>query len=123
MPASRDCSNDELLAGFLDYAAEKKLELYPAQEEALLELVAHGTKTKAADLAERVGASAGFLAQAMTPLVARGWVRSEPGPSGGYVAATDLSEVSVLDVKAHCRGAKYVEEMIKRFRKSRSQFY
>ena len=38
LPASRDCSNDELLAGFLDYAAEKKLELYPAQEEALLEL-------------------------------------------------------------------------------------
>ena len=65
---------------------------------ALLELAARGTKTKAADLAERIGASAGFLTQAMTPLVARGWVRSEPGPSGGYVAAADLSDVSVLDV-------------------------
>jgi superfamily II RNA helicase len=38
LPASKDCSNDELLAAFLDYAAEKKLELYPAQEEAILEL-------------------------------------------------------------------------------------
>jgi Rrf2 family protein len=65
---------------------------------ALVELAERGTKTKAADLAEKIGASAGFLAQAMTPLVTRGWVRSEPGPSGGYVAAADLSEVSVLDV-------------------------
>ena len=65
---------------------------------ALVELAERGTKTKAADLAEKIGASPGFLAQAMTPLVTRGWVRSEPGPSGGYVAAADLSEVSVLDV-------------------------
>ena len=38
LPQSTDCSNDELLAAFLDYVAEKKLELYPAQEEAILEL-------------------------------------------------------------------------------------
>lgn len=38
LPASKDCSNDELLAAFLDYVAEKNLELYPAQEEAVLEL-------------------------------------------------------------------------------------
>ena len=38
LPKSTDCSNDELLAAFLDYVAEKKLELYPAQEEAILEL-------------------------------------------------------------------------------------
>jgi len=38
LPPSTDCSNDELLAAFLDYVAEKKLELYPAQEEAILEL-------------------------------------------------------------------------------------
>lgn len=38
LPASRDCSNDELLAAFLDYVTEKNLELYPAQEEAVLEL-------------------------------------------------------------------------------------
>ncbi|MFM7603596.1 MAG: DEAD/DEAH box helicase, partial [Prosthecobacter sp.] len=38
LPKSDACSNDELLAAFLDYVAEKKLELYPAQEEAILEL-------------------------------------------------------------------------------------
>ncbi|MEZ0386619.1 MAG: DEAD/DEAH box helicase, partial [Verrucomicrobium sp.] len=36
LPDSPDCSNDELLDRFLDYVAEKKLELYPAQEEAVL---------------------------------------------------------------------------------------
>jgi Rrf2 family protein len=34
----------------------------------------------------------------MTPLVNRGWVRSEPGRSGGYTAATSLDDLSVLDV-------------------------
>jgi hypothetical protein len=38
LPKSPDCSNDELLAAFLDYVTEKELELYPAQEEAILEL-------------------------------------------------------------------------------------
>ena len=49
-------------------------------------------------LAERVGTTPGFLSQAMTPLVAKGWVRSEPGPSGGYTALVDAERVSVLDV-------------------------
>ena len=38
LPESPDCSNDELLERFIDYVAERKLELYPAQEEAVLEL-------------------------------------------------------------------------------------
>lgn len=38
LPTTPDCSNDELLDRFLDYVAEKKLELYPAQEEAVLAL-------------------------------------------------------------------------------------
>jgi len=40
LPDSHDCSPDELLDRFLDYAAEKRLRLYPAQEEAILELFA-----------------------------------------------------------------------------------
>ena len=35
---SNAASNDELLGLFLDYTTEKKLELYPAQEEAILAL-------------------------------------------------------------------------------------
>lgn len=65
---------------------------------ALLELTAVGGRSKAADLAASIGTTAGFLSQAMTPLVSRGWVRSEPGPSGGYVSAKELADISVLDV-------------------------
>ena len=65
---------------------------------ALLELAALDRRSKSAELAERVGTTPGFLTQAMTPLVSRGWVRSDPGPTGGYAAAVDLDDVSVLDV-------------------------
>ena len=53
---------------------------------------------KASELAARVDSTAGFLSQAMTPLVTRGWVRSEPGPAGGYLLDVELGGVSVLDV-------------------------
>jgi Rrf2 family protein len=53
---------------------------------------------KSSELAELVGTTSGFLSQAMTPLVAQGWVRSDPGPTGGYVALVELDAVSVLDV-------------------------
>ena len=57
-----------------------------------------GQRTKAAALAEAVGTTPGFLSQAMSPLVAKGWVRSDPGPTGGYLLVADLADVSVLDV-------------------------
>jgi Rrf2 family protein len=65
---------------------------------ALLVLGELGRRTKSPELAERVGTTPGFLAQALSPLVAQGWVRSEPGPTGGYSAAVDLADVSVLQV-------------------------
>jgi Rrf2 family protein len=65
---------------------------------ALLALAQDRERTKASVLAERVGTTPGFLSQAMTPLVARGWVRSEPGPSGCYTAVVDPSKVSVLEI-------------------------
>jgi Rrf2 family iron-sulfur cluster assembly transcriptional regulator len=65
---------------------------------ALLALAATGERRKASELAEALGTTPGFLSQAMTPLVQRGWVRSEPGRSGGYTAAVPLADVSVLDV-------------------------
>jgi Rrf2 family protein len=55
-------------------------------------------RAKAADLARSVGTTAGFLTQVMSPLLARGWVRSEPGPTGGYVVVADLADLSVLQV-------------------------
>ena len=64
---------------------------------ALLAL-AHGRRMKASAVAEAVETTPGFLSQAMTPLVARGWVRSDPGPTGGYTAVVDLATLSLLDV-------------------------
>lgn len=71
---------------------------------ALLALAASGQRQKASELAETLGTSAGFLSQAMTPLVNRGWVRSEPGRSGGYTAAVSLADLSVLDVVESVEG-------------------
>ncbi len=64
----------------------------------MLILATKSDRTKAAELAEQLDSTAGFVAQAMTPLVTQGWVRSDPGPTGGYTLVTDLSNVSVLDV-------------------------
>lgn len=55
-------------------------------------------KVKASELAERVGTSTGFLSQALSPLTAHRWVRSEPGPTGGYRVTVDVAEVSLRDV-------------------------
>lgn len=61
-------------------------------------LGAANIRVKGPALAELVGTSAGFVAQAMTPLVRAGWVHSEPGPTGGYSLTADLDDVSVLAV-------------------------
>jgi Rrf2 family transcriptional regulator, iron-sulfur cluster assembly transcription factor len=65
---------------------------------AMLELAALGRRAKSSELAERLGTTPGFLSQVLSPLVAHGWVRSDPGPSGGYRLAVAADEVSVLDV-------------------------
>jgi Rrf2 family protein len=65
---------------------------------AMLILATAPGRTKAAELAEQLETSAGFVAQAMTPMVASGWVRSDPGPSGGYTLVAGLDDVSVLEV-------------------------
>ncbi len=65
---------------------------------ALLELGAADSRAKAADLAARLGTTPGFLSQVIAPLVAQGWVRSEPGPTGGYRAMVSLDHLSLRDV-------------------------
>lgn len=65
---------------------------------ALILLVRAERRMKAAELAEQLGTTAGFMPQIIGPLVSRGWVRSEPGPTGGYLATVSLDTVSVLDV-------------------------
>ncbi len=53
---------------------------------------------KGPDLAAAVGSSSGFVSQVLNPLVRIGWVRSDPGPSGGYSLEVSLDDVSVLEV-------------------------
>ncbi len=55
-------------------------------------------RTKGSDLAARIGTTPAFVSQVMAPLVRNGWVRSDPGPTGGYELSTDLDEISMLDV-------------------------
>lgn len=55
-------------------------------------------RLKGPELAEAVGSTAGFVPQVLAPLVKAGWVRSDPGPTGGYLLVADLRRVSVLAV-------------------------
>ena len=55
-------------------------------------------RVKGPELASLVGSTAGFVSQVLTPLVRAGWVRSDPGPSGGYSLTADLDEVSLREV-------------------------
>jgi Rrf2 family protein len=64
----------------------------------LVALAESGSRLKASALAERTGATAGFMPQVISPLVRRGWVGSDPGPTGGYSLRVEPAEISVLDV-------------------------
>jgi len=65
---------------------------------ALVLLSTSDQRRKGSALAADLNSTAGYLSQVMTPLVKAGWVRSSPGPSGGYSLATDLESISVLDL-------------------------
>lgn len=56
------------------------------------------TRLKSADLAAALQTTAGFVPQVMGPLVRAGWVRSLPGPTGGYETLVDVESLNVLDV-------------------------
>jgi len=61
-------------------------------------LSAADSRRKGSSLAADLDSTAGFLSQVMAPLVKAGWVRSDPGPSGGYSLDSDLDSISVLEV-------------------------
>ncbi len=65
---------------------------------ALVEMYNQKRRIKSAELAAAIGTTAGFLSQALTPMADHQWVRSVPGPTGGYELTTDISTLSVLDV-------------------------
>lgn len=55
-------------------------------------------RLKSANLAEALGTTPGFVPQVMGPLVRAGWIRSVPGPTGGYEPLVALGALSVLEV-------------------------
>lgn len=57
-----------------------------------------GHRIKAGDLAATLDTTVGFVPQIVGPLVRAGWVRSEPGRTGGYRSTASLDDLSVLDV-------------------------
>jgi len=65
---------------------------------AVLALARSGGRMKAAELADALGTTAGFIPQVLGPLVERGWVTSVPGPTGGYESVVAPAGLSVLDV-------------------------
>lgn len=77
-----------------------RLEILPRTELTLrlVQTIADGGRWRAADIAERIGSSAPYVAQLVAPLTRAGWVRSIPGPSGGHELIADLADVSVLDL-------------------------
>jgi len=64
----------------------------------LVALAESGARLKASALAERTGATPGFMPQVVSPLVRKGWVSSDPGPTGGYALRTPAEDISILDV-------------------------
>lgn len=65
---------------------------------ALTHLAATGDRLKALALADVLGTTVGFVPQIVGPLVKAGWVRSDPGPTGGYSSRVTPGDVSVLAV-------------------------
>lgn len=55
-------------------------------------------RVKAPALADALCTTQGFIPQVVGPLVKAGWVRSDPGPTGGYALQVPLDRVSVLAV-------------------------
>lgn len=72
---------------------------------AMVLLGASPERWKAPALAEALHTTAGFVPQVVGPLVKAGWVRSDPGPTGGYTSAIGLADVSVLQVIEAIDGA------------------
>ena len=60
---------------------------------------------KASALAQQLGTTVLFVPQVLCPLVRAGWVRSDPGPTGGYRCLVSLTDVSVLQVIEAVEGA------------------
>ncbi len=65
---------------------------------AMQELCVKETRVGGPDLAEALKTTRQYLPQILNPLVKARWVRSTPGPHGGYELLVLLEEISVLQL-------------------------
>ncbi len=78
-----------------------RLEITRRADLAVRAMVALGSgerRWKSGELAAALDTTIGFVPQVIGPLVKSGWVRSDPGPTGGYASRVALDELTVLDV-------------------------
>jgi Rrf2 family iron-sulfur cluster assembly transcriptional regulator len=86
---------------FIDESRTVRLEITQRADlavRALALLDCSSDRVKSAALAEELGTTPGFIPQVMGPLVRAGWIRSVPGPTGGYEPLVALGALSVLEV-------------------------
>jgi Rrf2 family protein len=72
---------------------------------AMQELCERETRVPGPDLAEALETTRQYLPQILNPLVKHRWVRSTPGPHGGYELLVGLNDVSVLELIEVMEGA------------------
>ena len=65
---------------------------------ALQALCQFEVRVPGAELADVLGTTKQYLPQIVNPLVKQRWVRSTPGPHGGYELVVSLDDVSVLQL-------------------------
>ncbi len=65
---------------------------------AMEELCVRETRVAGPELAEALKTTRQYLPQILNPLVKARWVRSTPGPNGGYETLVQLEDLSVLQL-------------------------
>ncbi len=65
---------------------------------AMEELCVQESRVAGPELAEALSTTRQYLPQILNPLVKARWVRSTPGPHGGYELLVPLEEISLLEL-------------------------
>jgi Rrf2 family protein len=65
---------------------------------AIRELRRHESPLKGADLAALLDTTATYIPHVVRPLVQRGWIESDRGPTGGYRLVVDPADITVFDL-------------------------
>lgn len=77
-----------------------RLELQARTELTLnaVRVLADGNRWRGSVLAEHIDSSSAYLAHLIAPLTRASWVKSAPGPTGGYELTVDVDQVSLHDL-------------------------